>query len=760
MRRPVLIWLLASAAFAGSSRADPGAAGLTFRDSPPPRAPVEPRAPADAPNIVVVLVDDAGYGQFGTFGGAVPSPALDALAANGLRYTRFHNAGICSPTRAALLTGRNPHNAGFGIVGELATGYDGYTGIIPESTATVATVLRDNGYATGMFGKNHNTPASEGGPAGPFNHWPTGMGFDYFYGFNGWGNDQWHPTLFEGTMPVAPSANPNYILNTDLADHAIDWMAHIQSASPDKPFFLYFATGGTHAPHHVAADWIAHFKGQFDDGWDAYREKTFARQKQLGVVPRDAVLTPRPTAIPAWNSLSPAQKRIDAREMEVFAGYSAETEFEIGRVIKAAQALPNGRNTLIVCILGDNGASAEGGPGGTISELAQGNGLAKEAAVTEDELPQLGSPLYENHMAYGWAWAVNAPFRYYKQVVSHLGAVRDPMIISWPARVRDPGAVRGQFIDVTDIAPTLLAASGIAMPKTVRGVTQKPLDGVDILSTVDSAAAPEVRQTQYFEVFGNRGIYDHGWFASAKLADPWVIDRANLDPLKVKWELYNLDQDFTQARDLAPRYPEKLRKMENLWWAEAARNNVLPLDWRAGERLMGAAQENKQTHFTFYPGTVDIPEKIAPVVRNRSWQIVADGRFTSSDKGMLITQGGSPGGWAFYLRDGVPTFDYNLQGVRRFRVAAQQTIASETQRIEMHFDYDGASRAVRGAGGTVTLFADGKEIGRGRIDRTLPNMFSVNEGMDIGTDYGSPVSDYPFPAPFSGALDKVTLDLK
>lgn len=743
----------------GAASADPGNAGLTFKDAPPPHPPVAPHAPAGAPNIVVILIDDAGYGQFGTFGGSVPSPALDALANGGLRYTRFHTAGICSPTRAALLTGRNPHNAGFGIVGELATGYDGYTGIIPDSTATVAAVLRDNGYATAMFGKNHNTPASEGGPAGPFNHWPAGMGFDYFYGFNGWGADQWHPTLFENTTPVPPSADPRYILNADLADHAISWMHRVQSASPDKPFLLYYATGGTHAPHQVPADWIARFKGQFDRGWDAYREQAFARQKQLGVVPKDAVLTPRPDGIPAWNSLSPEQKRIDAREMEVFAGFSAETEYEIGRVIKAAQALPGGRNTLIICILGDNGASAEGGPNGTLSELAQGNGLAKEATVTQKELPSLGGPLFENHMAYGWAWAVDAPFRYYKQVVSHLGAIRNPMIISWPARVKDPGTTRDQFLDVSDIAPTLLGASGIAMPTSMHGVTQKPLDGVSALSTIESAAAPEVRRTQYFEVFGNRGIYDKGWFASAKLVDPWVSERAELDPSKVKWELYDLDHDFTQANDLAAKDPQKLQQMKDLWWAEAARNNVLPLDWRAGERLMGAGQENKQTHFVFYPGTVDIPEKIAPVVRNRSWRVAADGRFTPADKGMLITQGGAPGGWAFYLRDGVPIFDYNLQGVRHFRIAARAPIADGTHRLEMRFAYDGASAKMRGAGGTVTLLADGKPIGSGHIDRTLANLFSVNEGMDIGADYGSPVSDYSFPAPFTGALDSVTLDL-
>ncbi len=751
-----LALMLAGGAAAQETR--PSAA-LTYRDTQPP-APTPPaRAPAGAPNVLIIMLDDVGYGQFGTFGGAIPSPAFDALAKDGLRYTRFHTAGICSPTRAALLTGRNPHNAGFGIVGELSTGHDGYTGVLPDSTATLARALRDNGYTTAMFGKNHNTPAAEVGPAGPFGHWPTGMGFDYFYGFHGWGADQWYPTLYEGTNIVPPSHDKSYTLNTDLADHAIAWMRRSRSAAPDKPYLLYFATGATHAPHHAPAEWIDRFKGQFDGGWDAYREAAFARQKRLGVIPADAVLTPRPDGIPAWDSLTPEQKRIAAREMEVFAGFSAQTDHEVGRVVQAARALPGGQNTLIVTILGDNGASAEGGPGGTISELSPGNGLAQEAAVTIDQLPALGGPLYENHMAYGWAWAVNAPFRYYKQVVSHLGGVRNPMIVSWPDRIKDPGGVRNQFLDVTDVAPTVLAAAGVAMPDVVDGVTQKPLDGVSALATLTSAGAPEVRRTQYFEVFGNRGIYHDGWFASARLAEPWVVNRAALDPFKVRWELYDLDHDYSQARDLAAQYPDKLARMQELWWAEAARNNVLPLDWRAGERLMSPGGDSGQTHFTFYPGTVGIPEKIAPVVRNRSWRISASGTFQPTDTGMIVTQGGAAGGWAFHLLNGVPVFDYNLQGIRRTRITADGPVGADTGMIEMRFAYAGKAGS-RGAGGDVTILANGKPIGRGRIDRTLPNYFSINETFDIGVDYGSPVADYPFPSPALAALRQVDIDLE
>lgn len=741
-----------------AAQAERPSAALTFKEAPPPVQTPPVKAPEGAPNVIIIMLDDAGYGQFATFGGAIPSPAFDSLAREGLRYTRFHTAGICSPTRAALLTGRNPHNAGFGIVGELSTGYEGYTGVLPDTTATLARVLRDNGYATAMFGKNHNTPASETGPAGPFGHWPGGMGFDYFYGFHGWGADQWHPTLYEGTNIVPPSSDPSYTLNTDLADHAITWLRRSRSSAPDKPYLLYFATGATHAPHHAPAEWIDRFKGQFDEGWDVYREKAFARQKALGVVPAGTVLTPRPDGIPAWDSLTPEQKRIAARQMEVFAGFSAQTDHEVGRVVQAARALPGGRNTLIITILGDNGASAEGGPGGTISELAQGNGLGREAQVTVDQLPALGGPLYENHMAYGWAWAVNAPFQYYKQVVSHLGAIRNPMIVSWPERVRDPGAVRSQFLDVTDIAPTVLAAAGVTMPRAVDGVAQKPLDGVDALGTITDAKSPEVRRTQYFEVFGNRGIYSDGWFASAKLADPWVIDRASLDPFKAKWELYHLDQDYSQARDLAARQPERLERLKDLWWAEAARNHVLPLDWRAGERLMNAQAENRQRHFTFYPGTVGIPEKIAPVVRNRSWRISAGGRFGPEDTGMLATQGGAAGGWAFHLMNGVPVFDYNLQGVSRYRIAGSRPVGAGTTRLEMRFAYDG--KGARGAGGSVTILADGKPVGTGRIARTLPNFFSINETFDVGTDYGSPVADYPFPSPALAGLQQVDLDLE
>lgn len=737
--------------------ADPrfaGQVGRTYRDSSPATLPRSVQAPQGAPNIIVIMLDDSGFGQYATFGGAIPSPAMDKLASEGLRYNRFHTAGICSPTRAALLTGRNPHQAGFGIVGELATGYDGYTGVIPQSTATVARVLRDNGYATAMFGKNHNTPAAETGPAGPFNHWPNAMGFEYFYGFNAWGTSQWQPLLFENNRPVPPSGNPDYHLTVDLADHAIAWVRNVKATSPDKPYFLYLSTGAMHAPHHAPKEWIDRFKGQFDGGWDQYREQAFARQKHLGVIPADAVLTPRPAEIPAWKSLPAEKRRILAREMEVFAGFAAHTDAQIGRVLDLQD-----NNTLVFYIAGDNGASAEGGADGTISEIAPQNRLGAETTPKLENLDGLGGPGYNNNFAAGWAWAANTPFRYYKQVVSHLGAIRNPLIVSWPARVKDNGGLRSQFFDVTDIAPTLLAATGIPTPAMVDGVAQKPLDGVSMLQSLDSASSPEVRQRQYFEVFANRGIYDHGWFASAKLADPWQPDRASLDPDKVQWELYDLNADFTQANDLATRQPAKLQQLKELWWAEAARNDVLPLDWRAGERLARKTTDLR-THFTFYPGLAGLPEVLAPVIRNRSWTITANGRFEPADNGVLITQGGMTGGWALYLRDGHPIFDYNLALAARYRVAADAAVPAGTRSIEVRFAYEGVPGKEVGKGGTVTLFADGHAIGSGHIERTLTAVFSLNEGMDVGADYGSPAGDYPFPFPFHGDLQSVVLDLK
>ena len=739
-----------------------GHIGRTYKESDPPVFPARPRPGADAPNIVVVMLDDVGFGQFSVFGGAVPSPNIEALAAQGLRFNRFHTAGICSPTRAALLTGRNPHRAGFGLVGELATGYPGYVGYLPRSTATVAEILRQHGYATAMFGKNHNTPNIEGGPAGPFDHWPAGFGFDYFYGFNGWGTSQWQPVLFENTRPVVLEPRPGYHLEADLADHAIRWARAVKGANPQQPYFLYLATGATHSPHHAPADWIAKFKGKFDAGWDRYREATFARQRALGVVPEDAHLTPRPANIPAWDSLSAERRAIAARQMEVFAAYGAYTDHEVGRVLQAVHELPGADNTLIFYLVGDNGASGEGDVEGSLVELAPSNGLANRIAWTPQVLAELGGPRWDNNYSIGWAWAMNTPFQYYKQVVSHLGAIRNPLVVSWPARIKDKGALRTQFLDVTDVMPTLLDAAGVQIPQSVNGTAQKSMDGVSALRVLLDPKVGEIRTTQYFEVFANRGLYDHGWFASAAInVYPARPDREQLDPDKVTWELYDLDHDFSQAHDLAAQQPAKLRQLQELWWAEAARNDVLPLDWRAGERLAAGRVFNTspRTHFTYYPGTMALPAAVAPRVQNRSWRVSASGAFTPKDAGMLATQGGLTGGWAFYLQGGRVVFDYNYGRVALYSLSAP--LPARAERLDAKFAYEGKQGQPPGAGGTVTLLADGKPIGSGRVDHTLPVVFSVTDGLDVGLDLGSPVSDhYEPPFRYQGQLDSVTLDLQ
>ena len=740
-----------------------GNVGRTIRDSDPPEFPQPTQLAANAPNVVVIMLDDVGFGQFSAFGGEVPSPAMEKLASEGLRYSRFHTAGICSPTRAALLTGRNPHNSGFGLVGELATGYDGYVGSVPRSTATFVEVLRQHGYATAMFGKNHNTPNWEGGPAGPFNHWPTGMGFDYFYGFNGWGTSQWQPVLYENTRPVPPSGDPNYQLNTDLADRAIAWVRTIEATDSNKPFFLYIAPGATHAPHHAPPEWIAKFKGKFDSGWDEYRRRTFERQKASGVVPSNAKLTPRPGLVPAWSSLSAAEQKLIAYQMEIFAAFGAYTDYEMGRVLDAIRTLPDADNTLVIYVVGDNGASAEGGREGKLNEVGDTAGPSGAAQFTPEIIAKLGGPKYNNHFAMGWAWAMNTPFQYYKQVVSHLGAIRNPLIVAWPARIRERGGIRQQFLYATDIAPTILEAAHIEMPTIVNGIAQKPLDGASMLPTFADATAPESHSVQYFEVFSNRAIYDRGWFASAPIApNPSELNRAVLDPDKVTWELYDLSSDFSQSNDLAASQPAKLKQMQDLWWAQAAINNVLPLDWRTWERLVGTSRPNAargRNQFTFYPGMIGLPEAIAPATRNRSWRASARGKFDG--QGMIITQGGMTGGWALYISDGRLAFDYNHNEQRYDHIVAGEPLPADTTQVEVRFTYDGVAGKDLGAGGVVTLWANDRKIGAGRLPKTVSRMFSVSDNLDVGADYGSPVSDqYPFPFPFTGELQHVTIQLE
>ncbi len=738
-----------------------GSVGRTIADSDPPQFPQPPKG---APNIVYILIDDAGYGQFGTFGGQVPTPALDRVAADGLRYTRFHTTALCSPTRAALLTGRNHHATSNGVITEAATGYEGYTGIIGKNVGTIAEVLRQHGYATSWFGKNHNTPDWETSQVGPFDRWPSGLGFDYFYGFMGGDMDQWQPTLYENHQLVPRSDDPNYILTADLVDKSIAWLRRTRSIDAEKPYFLYMATGATHAPHHVHAKYIEKFKGQFDAGWDVYREQTFARQKQLGVVPANAQLTPRPAELPAWDSLSADQKRLFTRMMEVFAAFTAETDFEMGRLLDVVRALPDADNTLIFYQVGDNGASAEGGLVGLLNENSFFNGVPESLEDNLKHLDEIGGPKHFNHFPAGWAWAMNTPFQWTKQIASHLGGVRNPLAVSWPARIQNPGGVRDQFHHVIDVAPTIYEAVGVTFPNVLNGVAQKPIDGTSMVYTFNEPQAPGRRRIQYFEMFINRGLYHDGWWAASRTAIPWESGTTSPNPDTAVWELYNLNEDFSQANNLAAQNPAKLRELQDTWWSEAARNNVLPLDGRKIERLSGELQgrpslAGKRTSFTYYPGVVALPGGSAPNVLNKSFSITAEIEMNAeANNGAILSYGGGDGGYGLYVRDGRPVFVGNFLGRTWTRVTGDKPLAPGPAKIRAEFTYDGGGL---GKGGKLTLFVDGQSVGEARMEQTQALTLGLGGALDIGEDTGSAVDEaYTPPYKFGGTIRQVTVDLK
>lgn len=741
-----------------------GNAGRTIEESDPPQFPRPVRPPKGAPNIVLILIDDAGYGQFGTFGGQVPTPALDRVAADGLRYTRFHTTALCSPTRAALLTGRNHHSTGNGVITEAATGYDGYTGIIGKNAGTFAEVLRQHGYATSWFGKNHNTPDWETSQVGPFDRWPSGLGFDYFYGFMGGDVDQWQPTLYENHQLVPRSPDPDYILTKDLVDKAIHWLRVTRSIDSGKPFFLYMATGATHAPHHTRPEFIARFKGQFDAGWDVYREQTFERQKKLGVVPPNTKLTPRPAALPAWESLTADQKRLFARMMEVFAGFTAETDFEMGRMLDVVRALPDGDNTLVFYMVGDNGASAEGGLVGLVNESSFFNGVPESLEENLKVIDELGGPRHFNHFPAGWAWAMNTPFQWAKQIASHLGGVRNPLAVSWPARIKDKGAVRPQFHHVIDIAPTICEACGITFPDVLNGVAQKPVEGVSMVYSFDSAMTPGRRRSQYFEMFVNRAIYQDGWWAASRTGIPWESIPKPANPDTAQWELYNIDEDFSQANDSAAANPAKLRQLQDQWWATAARYNVLPLDGRKAERLSAELQgrpslTGNRTSFTYYPGTLALASGSAPKILNKSFAITADIEMTAnSSDGAILSFGGSDGGYGLYIREGRPVFAGNFLNRSVTRVTSNAPLPAGPVKLRAEFAYDGGGL---GKGGKLSLFVNGEKAGEGRMEQTQAITLGLGGTLDVGEDTGSAVDEtYTPPFRFGGTIKQVTLDLK
>jgi arylsulfatase len=741
-----------------------GQVGRTYEDSDPPTFPQVVRPPKGAPNVLLILLDDAGFGQFSAFGGGVPSPNVEKLAARGLRYTRFHTTALCSPTRAALLTGRDHHVAGTGIITELATGYDGYTGIIPKSAGTVSEILRQNGYATAWIGKNHNTPAWETSEAGPFDHWPAGLGFDYFYGFNSGDTSQFEPVLFENKNRIPRSTDPNYHLSHDLADHAIAWMQRVKAIDPERPYFLYIAPGATHSPHMVSREWIDKFKGQFDMGWDRYRELTLERQKKLGVVPPDAKLTARPDSLPAWDSLNADQKRLYTRMMEVFAAFGAHIDYEMGRVLDAVAARPDADNTLIIYILGDNGSSAEGGLDGEANEIASFNGVFEPIGEALKVIDELGGPKHYNHFPAGWAWAMDTPFQWTKQIASHFGGTRNPLVISWPAKIQEKGGIRNQFHHVIDIAPTILEAAGIQAPDTLNGVAQKPIEGVSMVYSFNDAKAADRRKSQIFELASNRGMYQNGWMASSIAYLPWAASRTGYDPNKSKWELYNIDKDFSQAEDLATQNPDKLESMVDLWWAEAARHDVLPLDWRSIERLSEQitgrpSLATGRKSFVYETALVALPEGAAPDLKNKSFTITADVEIPSGGaQGMIFTQGGITAGWGFYIQKGKLVGVHNYIDSERYRIVSSGNVPTGKVTLGLDFHYDGGGM---GKGGTITLLANGSKIGEGRVEKTAGFKYSLYEGQDIGEDSGSPVDfTYTPPFRFTGKIDKVTLDLK
>jgi len=732
-------------------------------------------APKGAPNILLIMTDDTGFGASSTFGGPIPTPTLDRIADSGLRFNNFHTTALCSPTRAALLTGRNHHSVGFGNISEFATGYPGYDSILPRSAGTIGNILVDNGFDTSWFGKHHLIPDWQQSPSGPFDQWAGGLGFDYFYGFLGGDTDNWHPALFENTRAVLPPVgDPNYILIRDMADRAINWIRTQHAVAPDKPFLMYFAPGNGHAPHHATKDWIARFKGQFDHGWDEQREITLANQKRLGVVPGDTVLTPRPAEIPAWDSLNDDQKKVFARMMEVYAAAVAQADDEIGRIFDALQESGQLDNTLIIFIEGDNSASAEGTLQGTTNEVGQTAPEPESLPFLLSMMDKLGSDQTYNHYPVGWAHAMDTPFQWTKQVASHFGGTRNAMCLSWPNRIKAQHEIRSQFSHVIDIVPTILEAVGVQAPLVLNGTTQKPFDGVSMVYTFDDAKAPTRHDTQYFEIAGNRGLYENGWIASTTpLRLPWQVSGVEPDPDDFPWELYNVAQDFSQSNDLAKQNSKKLLDLEASFLIEAAKYNVLPMDSSFADRANPAIRPNLnrgRTHFTYYPGMIRIPEASAPDIKNKSFRITADVEIPQDGvDGVIVTQGGRFGGWGLLLLDRKPIFAYafsNQDGDKypyqkkyKYRIAGADQLASGKHTIVFDFAYDGGGI---GKGGSGTLSVDGHEVAAGRIEFTQPIRFSLDESFDVGEDTGTPVIDEydaKMPFRFNGALNKVEIDL-
>jgi len=730
--------------------------------TPPP--PFEVKAPAGAPNVLIVLIDDMGFGMSSAFGGPIHMPTVERLANNGLRYNHFHTTALCSPTRTALLSGRNHHMNNMGAITEAATAFPGNTGQRPNNVAPLAEMLRLNGYSTGFFGKNHETAAWEVSPSGPTDRWPTRSGFDKFYGFIGGETNQWAPLLYEGLTQVEVPKDPNYHFMTDMTNQAIHWMQYQKSLTPDKPFFIYFAPGATHAPHHVPKEWIAKYKGKFDGGWDKFREETLARQLKLGVVPEGTKLAPKPEAIKNWDTLTADEKKLFSRQMEIFAGFGEYADTEIGRLIQAIEQTGQMDNTLIFYIVGDNGTSAEGGMNGLFNEYTYFNQAQETVQDILKHYDDLGGPMSYPHMAAGWAVAGDTPFTWTKQVASNFGGTRNGLVVHWPKDIKAKGEVRAQFHHVIDIAPTVLELAGLPQPKVVNGTPQAPIEGVSMAYTFDDAKAKSRHTVQYFEILGNRGIYADGWFAGTTHRAPWEFKpRAALTD--DKWELYDTRNDFSLANDLAAKNPAKLKELQSLFMKEAVKYRVLPIDDRLLERMNAATAGRPdlmagRTTLTVYEGMIGMSENVFINTKNRSHTITAEVEIPQAGaNGVILAQAGRFGGWSLYLKNGKPVYTYSFVGLQRFNIAAAQSLPAGKATIRYEFASDGPGM---GKGGKGTIFVNEKKVAEGRIERTQCCVFSADEGADVGADDGTPVTeDYKArDNRFTGKIHSVTIELK
>ncbi|MEJ5978930.1 arylsulfatase [Novosphingobium sp. PS1R-30] len=781
-RLSLAVVLLCASALATPSiaqEAPGGVEGFTGKLGPTmaqsiPAFPKPPEAPKAAPNVLLILLDDVGFAATSTFGGGARTPHLDGLAANGLRYNRFHTTAICSPTRAALLTGRNHHQVGFGNLADVAAGFPAYNSNWKRKTASIARILQLNGYSTAAIGKWHNTPRWEVTAAGPFDRWPTRLGFDHFYGFQGGEDNQWEPHLYNDTTPIEPPATPEqgYHLTTDLVDKTVAWVDDHAAVAAKKPYFVYFAPGATHTPHHVSQEWIARNKGRFDGGWDRYREEAFARQKRLGVVPADTKLTPRPEGLPAWSSLSDDERRLYARQMEVFSAFLEETDAEVGRLVETLRARPGGENLLVLYVVGDNGGSAEGGVQGSIAnEGGSASGAPHDVATQLANIDKFGGPELSNHFSAGWAWTTTTPFQWVKQAASHFGGTRNPLIVNWPGHTAQPGKVRSQFGHVNDIAPTILDAAGIGFPEEVDGVRQVPFEGKSLVASFTNPAAPEKHTEQYFEIFGNRAIYKDGWVAAAKRKfAPWQL-LENLprafgdDTATDRWELYNVAKDFSEANDLAQTNPAKLEELKAEFVREGQRNGVFPL--LPIPLNAPAIVDTARRSFTFRPDIGPLQATALPDLGGQAHRFevdIKDGASTGS--GALIAQGGRLGGFVLYTSEGRLVFENNAFGQKRDRVVS--SVALPAGAAKVGFEFTPAAGGVprlpifsKPAAGTVRLFVDGKQVGAVAVQQYPTSVGSFAESFDIGRDRGSPVSgDEAARRPYSGSLGEVRLELK